>query len=112
VWRLDHQGETLVVVFEGYLSADEGRTSARAVARAVADAPAPVELLLDVAAMAGYATEARRAWQTALSPHRDKLRGIRTRGASTIIRMGATVLGLFLGFNVHHEAAPTEARWG
>jgi hypothetical protein len=53
--------------------------------------------------MSGYAPDARRAWQDTLAPHRTKLRNVRTRGATTLVRMGATVVGLFLGLPVQHE---------
>jgi hypothetical protein len=62
-----------------------------------------VVLVLDVERMTGYASSARRAWQEALAPHRARLREVRTRRASSLVRMGATVIGLFLGMTVVHE---------
>jgi hypothetical protein len=100
---MERRGEELWVCFEGYLDGESGLASARAVADVLEASSTAVGLVLDVGAMSGYAPEARRAWQETLAPHHTKLRHARTRGASTLVRMGATVVGLFLGLSVHHE---------
>ncbi|MCA9613083.1 MAG: hypothetical protein H6721_32575 [Sandaracinus sp.] len=103
-WQLERQGDALIVRFVGHLDATAGQDSAAAVAASILEHPTATDLVLDVEHMSGYAPGARRAWQSELGPHRGRLASVKTRGASTLVRMGATVLGLFLGLGVeHHE---------
>lgn len=95
-WQI-HQGAVFITaVFEGHLSAEEGRDSAHAFAESLRTRETAF-VIFDVAEMTGYDTAARVAWQKALFPHRRKIASIEVRGGNMIILMGASVLALALG---------------
>jgi len=52
---------------------------------------------MDVCCVQGYASAARKAWQTALLPHRKQLLSLTIASDSSLTRMGGTLFGAFLG---------------
>ena len=89
---------TVVVVFSGRLTKEEGEASSQAFRSAVESEPSNVTW--DVRHMTGYESGARIAWQKQLWPVRSHLKSIRVVGGNTLVRLGATTLGLALGIPI------------
>ena len=89
---------SVVVVFTGRLTKEEGEASAHAFREAVESEPTNVEW--DLRQMTGYDSGARTAWQKHLWPVRDKLQSVRVVGGNGLVRLGATTLGLALGIPI------------
>lgn len=101
-WVLTREGATLRASFEGTLTASEGERSAAALRELVRDLEG-VDIVLHVRDMEGFDTAARKAWQRELRPLRARIRSLRTVGASPIVRLGASTLGLLVGIPVDHD---------
>ena len=83
--------------FDGHLSTEEGQASAEAFSEKL---EIPRDVIFDVRKMQGYESGARRAWQQTLWPLRDHILSLTVVGGNALVRMGATVLGTFLGLSV------------
>lgn len=96
-WRLllDPAKGTIVVVFDGRLSAVEARTSADAFVELLARAPHDV--VWDLRTMTGYDILAPLAWQRAVRPWTGNIRSLAVVGGNTFVRLGATALAVALG---------------
>lgn len=106
-WSVRLDGETLEARFDGWLTQKQGEASAKAfVAKFDQCTHERLDIVFEVTGMTGYAPAARRAWQRSLLPYRRRIRSITTVGASTVVRMGASTIGLLLRVPVRHlEAA-------
>jgi hypothetical protein len=87
--------KTVTAVFDGRLSAEDGRASAAAF-RAVF-VGTPLAVVWDVTAMQGFDGGARTAWAEAVWPIRDQIGSLKIIGARGLVRVGATFLALLLG---------------
>jgi hypothetical protein len=100
----------VTAVFQGDLSAEEGKESAAAFQAAFAGAPLAV--VWDVTKMAGFDGGARTAWAEVVWPIRDQISSLKIIGARGMVRVGATFLALLLGkpyeFVNAHETEPKE----
>ena len=68
-----------------------------------------VRIIGDLREMTGYETEARLAWQQALYQHRNRIESIvLVGGRSSLVRMGAAVIGAFTGVPVRFVACWSE----
>jgi len=81
--------------FEGHLDGKDGSASARKFVEVLGSDVRDV--VLNVRKMSSYDKEARQAWQEGLWPQRKQIRSIHVIGANTLIRMGAILIGVFLG---------------
>lgn len=102
-WTVRSRGGRLFAAFVGELDTESGRASAREFALHLAAAPAPVDVVFELAAMTGFEANALRAWQETLLPLRRKIRSLETRGARPMVRMGASGLALFLQITIAHR---------
>jgi len=95
-WQIQSPSAGVVIMtFDGRLSAEDGRGSATAfIERCKAER---IDIVWDVSNMRGYDSEARRAWQDALLPHRHRFRTITVIGGTALVRMGASAVALMLG---------------
>lgn len=101
-WRIERRGKTIEARFDGYLDADAGTESAAELERATKELR-EFRLIFDVGAMEGYDNEARRAWSRVMRLRRQHITSIETIGASPIIRLGASLLGMLAGVVVEHR---------
>jgi hypothetical protein len=83
-------GTKVTVEFDGRLDAGDGAQSAEALAK-VLDV-GPVDVVWDLRKMTGYDAEARVAWQKALWPRREQIRGVVVMGGGPLVRVGAMTL--------------------
>ena len=97
-WDVSRDGEQVIARFEGYLSAEAGEQSAQAFIEAMGGDD--VVAVFDIREMAGYSSDARRAWAAALKPHRHHMARIELIGGNALVRMGGSVLGALLGVPV------------
>lgn len=95
-WEIHRGAVFITAVFEGYLSAEEGRDSAQQFSEALQELETAF-VIFDVTGMTGYDTASRVAWQKALLPYRRRIASIELRGGNTLVQMGASVLALALG---------------
>jgi hypothetical protein len=95
---VSRDGERVIARFDGYLSAEAGEQSARAFIEAMGDDD--VVAVFDIREMAGYASDARRAWAAALKPHGHRMMRLELVGGNALVRMGGSVLGALLGVPV------------
>lgn len=95
-WELvEVDDERISIRFVGHLVTEGGVASARRVADRLARAPG--RLVLDVQEMTGYDRGARVAWQELLWPQRANIEALVLVGGNAVVRMGASVLAMFLG---------------
>ena len=90
----------LVVQFEGKLLADEARAKIAAIQAELDDVSEPVHMIWDALAMTAYEGEARTLWQDGLAGLRPRIHAIHLITASSVIRMGASVVGMVLGLDI------------
>ena len=100
--------DVLTISFDGYLGADPGKASAKAVAERLREGPKT--LVFEVSKMRGYHRAARYSWQVTLWPLRANIREIVVVGGNKIITMGASVIAMFLGVPMtkHQPNPPTQ----
>ena len=102
-WQIERQGKTVHAIFRGFLDGRSGEASAAEFERATR-ALDEFRLILDVRAMDGYANEARQAWGRVIRERRRAIVAVETVGASAIVRMGASLLGMLAGVIVEHRS--------
>jgi len=89
------RSSVLIVSFHGRVTVDSGEASALRFLELLGSRNAHV--VMDVCCVPGYASGARKAWQTALLPHRGQLRSLTVASDSSLTRMGGSIFGAFLG---------------
>ena len=95
-WELIGTGVDHVEIrFVGHLDTESGVASAKIVAEQLRKGR--MNLMLDVHEMAGYDRGARVAWQEVLWPMRDRIKALVLIGGNSVVRMGGSVLAMFLG---------------
>lgn len=97
-------GARIWISFTGHLTGPDGRRSADEVRTALAKQPR--ELVLDVREMSGYESAARQAWMDKLYPMRARLLAINVIGGSTLVKMGASTIALFLRVKYRYVDRP------
>ena len=106
-WTLSyqHKAQRLLIVAEGFATESGCRKAAREFAELIGDKQ--LDVVVDLNKMTGYSTGARVAWQQGFYPFRKQMRelSIVARQLSAIIRMGATVVGAFIGVPVRFYAS-------
>lgn len=100
-WMLRRSGAQVRATFRGFLDARSGQVSAAELERALEDLD-QAHLYLDVGAMDGYANEARQAWGKVLQRHHRRICTLTTSGATPIVRLGASLLGMLARVEVKH----------
>jgi hypothetical protein len=99
-WK-DVQGvHCLVFHFPEHLGAELGAELAAEMIKSVEVAGEQVIMIWDATIMTGYDREAREAWQTSLKRVRHLLARIHLVTRSSTIRLGATAISLFTGYNI------------
>lgn len=106
-WRLVGEDTSAVeIAFVGHLDTEGGVSSAEVVSKCLRESRR--KLVLDVRDMEGYDRGARIAWQEVLWPQRDRIRALVLVGGNAVVRMGASVMAMFLGVPLErHEAEVT-----
>ena len=99
-WERFGEHRCLVVAFTGRLEVDEARTKMASIRAALVGVQEPVAMVWDAAGMTGYDGEARKFWQEGLEELRPRIRAIHLISESKLIRMGASVVGMFLGLEI------------
>jgi hypothetical protein len=89
------ENPVVTAVFDGYLSADEGKASASAFR--VAFGGMSFAVVWDVTRMTGFDGGARGAWAKAIWPIRNQINSLKVIGAKGKIRVAATFLAFLLG---------------
>lgn len=95
VWTERPSGQ-IWAEFHGNLDAADGKESARVFSHLL-DGARRWDVVFDIRHMTGYHRDAREAWQAALRPLRDRIACIYVVGGNPLVRMGANLLGSFLG---------------
>lgn len=101
LWRIERLGHVVQARFDGYLDEAAGHASAQRF-ESLTVGLERLEIVFDVRAMDGYDNAARNAWGRVMRKRREQIVSIETVGASPIIRLGASVLGMFAGVLVTH----------
>jgi hypothetical protein len=92
--------QCLTIRFVGTLNADAARVTLDDVRAAVGDRDDKITMIWDAAKMNGYETEARTLWQQGMADLRPRIHAIHLVADSAIIRMGAAVVGMFIGYPI------------
>ena len=95
-WNIffDADQHDLLARFEGQLDAEGGRLSAAEFVKHIVGQPTRV--IFDIREMTGYEAAARQHWQQALLPHRDNMKEIVIVGGGPLLRLGASMIAVFL----------------
>jgi hypothetical protein len=102
VYWADVDGQQcLAIRFVGSLSVDAARWALDEVRAALRDRDDKVTMIWDAAEMTGYETEARTLWQEGMAEVKPRIDAIHLVAESAIIRMGAAVVGMFIGYKIH-----------
>jgi hypothetical protein len=96
--------QCLAIRFVGNLSADAARSALDEVRAALRDRGDKINMVWDAAEMTGYETEARTLWQQGMAELKSRIHAIHLVADSAIIRMGAAVVGMFIGYPIHSWA--------
>jgi hypothetical protein len=94
-WDVEDHGDRIVVRFGVHVSAEDGKQSARRFLEVMGERG--VHLVLDLRETRGYESDARKAWQSALWPVRDRITRLTVASRSAVPRMGASMFAAFLG---------------
>jgi hypothetical protein len=89
------ESPTVMAVFDGHLTTEDGIASAAAFRAAFGERPLAV--VWDVTRMAGFDGGARTAWADAVWPIRSRISDLTIVGAKGVVRIGATFLAVLLG---------------
>ena len=100
MWSVSRSGDAIVAHFSGRLVVSEGQQSVSAFCRELDKGPATA--VFDIREMEGYDGGAREAWQKGLSGQRDKINEIIVVGGSPLIRLGASMIGVFVRIPVRN----------
>jgi len=102
ILRYDAATERIVIIAHGFATEQKSRQAGQRFVELLG--VRHVDLVVDLDAMTGYTTEARRAWQECFYPVRAQLRRmlIVGRDIPVMIRMGATVVAAFSGIPVRY----------
>jgi hypothetical protein len=84
----------VVAVFDGYLSAEQGKASSAAFRAAFGDDRR--EVVWDVTGMTGFDGAARVAWADVVWPVRKRISRLQIIGATGVVKVGALFLALLL----------------
>jgi hypothetical protein len=95
----------LAIRFVGTLDADAARAALDDVRIALGDRDDKITMIWDAAKMNGYETEARTLWQHGMAELKPRIHAIHLVADSAIIRMGAAVVGMFIGYPIHSWAS-------
>ena len=106
-WERFGDHRCLVISFEGKLEVKDAKAKMKSITAAIEAAGEPVAMVWDAARMTGYESEARKLWQDGLKRLRPQIRAIHLVSDSAVIRMGASVVGMFLGLEI--SSWPTRA---
>jgi hypothetical protein len=90
-----NENQVVTAVFDGYLSAEEGKASASAFQ--VAFGGTPLAVVWDVTRMTGFDAGARGAWAKAIWPIRNQIKSLKVIGAKGHIRVAAMFLAFLIG---------------
>ncbi len=93
-WSLqwDRPGERLVLTIVGRHEVEPALDASKRFLELVREAP--IELVVDLSEMTGYAREARQAWTGVLKDTRTSIRVVRFVGLSAVFRMAAATVCL------------------
>jgi hypothetical protein len=100
------RSSVLVVTFRGRVTVESGQASAARFLELLGTRR--VHVVMDVCCVSGYASAARKAWQTALMPQRGQLLSLTIASDSSLTRMGGNLFGTFLG--IPHRSVPVLTR--
>lgn len=97
--------QCLAIRFVGTLRVEAARATLDDVRAALRDRDDAITMIWDAAEMNGYETEARTLWQQGMAELRPRIHAIHLVADSAIIRMGAAVVGMFIGYPIRSWAS-------
>jgi hypothetical protein len=104
-WNVARSGDAIVISCHGHDRDAQFTEAVEAFTQLMREARASVRVIADLTKMTGYEPSARRAWQGAFIPHRQRIRALILVGArSPGIRMGAAVVAAVAGIPVRFVA--------
>lgn len=109
-WLMVGENDEYVEIrFVGHLDTEGGIASAQVVADRLRHRR--IRLVLDVRDMLGYERGARIAWQEVLWPMRHRIRAMTLVGGNSVVRMGASVMTMFLGCPLERMEPDAPRSW-
>jgi hypothetical protein len=99
-WQEIDGQRCLVIRFAGNLSADAARLALERVRTALDERGGDVTMVWDAGEMTGYDTETRTLWQSNMDELKPRIAAIHLVARSTIVRMGAAVVGMFMRYPI------------
>lgn len=94
-WDIEDRRDRIVVRFGVHVSAEDGKESARRFLELMGERY--VHLVLDLRETRGYESDARKAWQSAVWPVRQRITRLTVASRFAVPRMGASMFAAFLG---------------
>lgn len=105
-WALRRTGPLLLVTFQGFMRAPDGPASVQRAVELMGDDT--VHIVADLLALRDYDSEVRVAWQLGLQRRADQLASVLVGARSSLVKMGVTAFGLFIGVPVTIAASRAE----
>lgn len=110
-WRTMGSRACLKFTFNGYLTEEDAERAILEWRRAFHSMEnEPICVVWDCLNMEGYSHKARSEWTHAMLDLKAQIRSIWVITKSPIIKMGATVMGMFSGMNIHIVKSEDEIR--
>ena len=102
--------QCLVVTFSGKLTRADAASAMDIIRAEVEGAAEPVVMVWEATAMSGYESEARTLWQEGLAELKPGIQAIHLVSESAVIRMGAAVVGMFVGYPITSWSSRADVR--
>ena len=109
-WQTIEGQPCLFVDFEGHLDREGAQERLEAIDAALAEREGPIVMIWEASEMSGYDKDARTLWQEHLVRTKPRLKAIHLVTNSFVIRMGASVVSMFMRYPIRTWASMDAVR--